>query len=439
MDGSSTTALADIAIILLIGLLLSPLRTRLRQPVVVGEIAVGVVLGPSVLGLLPGDLPHLLFPPEARTHLLAVAQLGIVFTLFAAGWELDLRQLRGRVRAVLAVSAGSVALPCLCAAALAAALVAGRPQPVGGAGSPVLLAVFLGIVLSATALSVMVRIVGENGLQHTRAGAMAAACGALNDVAVWCAVACLAPAARGAGTGHLVLAVAELAGYTAVMAFLVRPLLRRLLDRPAAGGHPLLALLALGSGVLLSAWTASRLGVHPAVGAFVFGLVMPRDAAQELRHAVEAPLRNAGALFVPVFFALTGLSVDLGGLGFAGLAAASAFLAVAWGSRIAGVRVAARLIGVPRHEAVAVAVLLNTKGLGEVVILTIGRDVGIIGDRLFTILLVAAVAATLPVNPLVRRLARSHRAPAGDAVALAHQRPSPAGTAVEGPGGKLPR
>nr|WP_158071953.1 cation:proton antiporter [Kitasatospora sp. CB01950] len=291
------TAPADIAIILLIGLLLSPLRTRLRQPVVVGEIAVGVVLGPSVLGLLPGDLPHLLFPPEARTHL---------------------------------------------------------------------------------------------------------------------------------------------AGCTAAMALLVRPLLRRLLDRPAAGGHPLLALLALGSGVLLSAWTASRLGVHPAVGAFVFGLVMPRDVAQELRHAVEAPLRNAGALFVPVFFALTGLSVDLGGPGFAGLAAASAFLAVAWGSRIAGVRVAARLVGVPRHEAVAVAVLLDTKGLGEVVILTIGRDVGIIGDRLFTILLVAAVAATLPVNPLVRRLARSHRAPAGDAAALAHQQPNPAGTTVEGPGGKLP-
>ncbi|MFJ1792996.1 cation:proton antiporter [Kitasatospora griseola] len=435
MEGSSTTALADIAIILLIGLLLSPLRTRLRQPVVVGEIAAGVILGPSVLGLLPGDLPHLLFPPEARAHLSAVAQLGIVFTLFAAGWELDLRQLRGRVRAVLAVTAGSVAVPCVCAAALAAALVAGRPQLLGRAGSPVLLAVFLGIVLSATALSVMARIVGENSLQGTRAGAMAAACGALTDVAVWCAVACLAPAARGAGTSHLVLAVVELACYTAAMALLVRPLLRRLLDRPVGGGHPLPALLALGGGVLLSAWTASRLGVHPAVGAFVLGLVMPRDTAQELRHAVEAPLRNAGALLVPVFFALTGLSVDLGGLGFAGLAAALAFLAVTWGGRITGVRIAARLAGVPRDEAVAVAVLLNTKGLGEVIILTIGRDVGIIGDRLFTILLVAAIAATLPVNPLMRRLTRAHQGLAG---ALPHQQPDAASTAADA-GRRLPR
>ncbi|MFJ5921006.1 cation:proton antiporter [Kitasatospora sp. NPDC092948] len=422
MDGSSTTALADIAVILLIGLLLSPLRTRLRQPVVVGEIAVGVILGPSVLGLLPGDLPDLLFPPQARTYLAGIAQLGIVFTLFAAGWELDLKQLHGRARAVLAVTVASVAVPLACAAGLAAALVAGRPHLVGGAGSPVLLTVFLCIVLSATALSVMARIAGENRLQSTRIGAMAAACGALTDVGVWCAVAGLAPAARGAGTGHLVLALVELACYSAVMAFLVRPLLRRLLRRPAGGGHPSLVLLALGSGILLSAWIASRLGVHPAVGAFAFGLVMPRDAAQELRNAVEAPLRNAGALLVPVFFALTGLSVDLGGLGVAGLAAAAVFLLVTWGGKFAGVRIGARLAGLPRREAVAVGVLLNTKGLGEVIILTIGRDLGIIGDRLFAILLVGAVAATLPVNPLVRHLTRPpERADGAGAAVLPRQ------------------
>ncbi|MFG2695305.1 cation:proton antiporter [Kitasatospora sp. NPDC048407] len=422
-----TTAMADVAVILLVGLLLSPLRTRLRQPVVVGEIAVGVILGPSVLGLFPGDLPHLLFPPEARVHLLGIAQLGIVFTLFAAGWELDLKQLHGRVRVVLAVTVTSVAVPLACAAVLAAALTVGRPHLVGGAGSPVLLTVFLSIVLSATALSVMARIVGENRLQATRTGAMAAACGALTDLAVWCAVACLAPAAHGDGASHLALALVELACYSAGMAFLVRPLLRRLLRRPAGGGHPSLALLALGSGVLLSGWTASFLGVHPAVGAFAFGLVMPRDAAQELRQAVEAPLRNAGALLVPVFFALTGLSVDLGGLGFAGLAAALVVLAVIWGGKFAGVRIGARLVGVPRREAVAVGVLLNTKGLGEVLILTIGRDLGIIGDRLFTILLVAAVSATLPVNPIIRRLTRSPEAAAGTAV-LPHQQAAVGGS-----------
>lgn len=431
MEGSSTTALADIATILLIGLLLSPLRTRLRQPVVVGEIAVGVILGPSVLGLFPGDLPHLLFPPEVRAHLSVIAQLGIALFMFAAGWELDLKQLRGRVGAVLAVTAASAAVPFAGATALAAVLVAGWPRLVGTAGSPALLAVFLGIAMSASAVSVMARIVGENRLQTTRIGAVATACGALTEITAWCAVACLASVTRSTGTNHLVLALAELACYAAAMAFLVRPLLRRLLHRPAVGGHPLFVLLTVGSGTLLSAWVTSRLGVHAVIGAFAFGLAMPRDTADDLRHAVEAPLRNAGALLVPVFFALTGLSVDLGGLGLTGLAAVLVFLAVTWGGKFAGARIAARLIGVPRREALAVAVLLNTKGLGEILILMIGRDLGIIGERLFTILLVTAFAATLPVNPLVRRITRPHDGASGnDTAVLPRQQQDAAARAV---------
>ncbi|MER8102589.1 cation:proton antiporter [Kitasatospora sp. NPDC094016] len=423
MEGSSSTALADIATILLIGLALSPLRTRLRQPVVVGEIAVGVILGPSVLGLLPGDLPHVLFPPQVREHLSVIAQLGIALFMFAAGWELDLKQLNGRVRTVVAVTAASVAVPFALAVALAAVLAARWPRLIGTDASPVLLAVFLGIALSASALSVLARIVGENQLQATRTGAMATACGALTEITAWCGVACIASAARSGGSDHVLLAFAELACYAAAMAFVVRPLLRRLLRRPTrADGHPLLVLLTLGSGILLSAWTTSWLGMHAVIGAFAFGLAMPRDAAEELRHAVEAPLRHAGALLVPVFFALTGLSVDIGGLGFGSLVAVVVFLVVTWGGKFAGARLGARLIGVPRGEATTVAVLLNTKGLSEVLILTLGRDLGIIGDRLFTVLLVTAFAATLPVNPLVRRLIRAPGARSGTGpVALPRQ------------------
>ncbi|MFD8088186.1 cation:proton antiporter [Kitasatospora sp. NPDC059722] len=438
MEGStpSATVLADIAAVLLIGLLLTPLRTRLRQPVVVGEIAVGVILGPSVLGLLPGHLTDALFPPDVRPHLAVVAQLGIVLFMFAAGWELDLRLLSGRVRAVLAVTAASVLIPFALALVLAAVVAARFPWLLGATASPWLFAAFLGIALSASALSVMARIVGENRLQASGTGAMATACGALTEITAWCAVVFLAAAARDpgsagpSGSGHALLTLGQVACYAVAMAFVVRPLLRRLLRLPVgAGGHPFLALLIVGSGLLLSAWVTSRLGVHAVIGAFAFGLAMPRDTAEELRHTIELPMRHAGALLVPVFFALTGLSVDLTGLGPRGLLAVAVFLAVSWGGKYAGARLGARLTGVPRGEATTLAVLVNTKGLSEVLILTLGRDLGIIGDRLFTVLLLTALTATLPVNPLVRRLTRLPGGAAG-----VPRRPLVATTAEEAQG-----
>ncbi|MBD0689500.1 cation:proton antiporter [Streptomyces sp. CBMA123] len=416
MEGTSaTTVLADVAVVLLAGVALTPLRTRLRQPVVIGEIAVGVILGHGVLGLLPGDPTERLFPPAARAHLAVVAQLGIVLFMFAAGWELDLRRLAGRARTVLAVTTASVALPFAFAAVLAAVLLTRRPGLAGPAATPALFTVFLGIALSAGALSVLARIVEENHLQADGTGVLATACGALTEIVLWCAVAGVSAAAHGPAHGGLLPALARIAGYAAVLALVVRPLLRRLLLGPAlraVTGHPLLILLAVAGGALLSAWTASRLGLHAVIGAFAFGLAMPRDAGEELRQAVQLPLRNAGALLVPVFFALTGLSVDLHGIGTGGLLAAGVLLAVAWGGKFAGAVLAARLTGVPRREAATLGVLLNTKGLGEVLILTLGRDLGIIGERLFTVLLLTALAATLPVNPLVHHLAGRAARPA---------------------------
>ncbi|MFD9688215.1 cation:proton antiporter [Kitasatospora sp. NPDC059088] len=416
MDSTSaTTVLADVAVVLLTGVALTPLRTRLRQPAVVGEIAVGVVLGHGVLGLLPGDPTERLFPPAARAHLAVLAQLGIVLFMFAAGWELDLRRLAGRARTVLAVTTASLALPFALAAVLAAALLARHPALAGPAATPALFTVFLGIALSASALSVLARIVEENRLQADGTGVLATACGALTEILLWCAVAAVAAAAHGPDHGGLPAALARIAGCAAALVLLVRPLLRRLLLGPARRAvtdRPLLVLLAVAGAALLCAWTASRLGLHAVIGAFALGLAMPRDAGEELRRAVQLPLRNAGALLVPVFFALTGLSVDLHGIDAAGLLAAALLLAVAWGGKFAGAVLGARLTGVPRREAATVGVLLNTKGLGEVLILTLGRDLGIIGERLFTVLLLTALAATLPVNPLVHRLAGRAGAPA---------------------------
>ncbi|MBH1938024.1 cation:proton antiporter [Streptomyces sp. AV19] len=188
------------------------------------------------------------------------------------------------------------------------------------------------------------------------------------------------------------------------MACAVRPLLHRFLHRDRQAGHPLLFILVISGGVLLSSCATARLGVHSVLGAFAFGLTMPRDLPPDLRQSLEEPLHNTGALLIPVFFALTGLSVDITELGPAGAIELAAFLAVAWAGKYAGTFAGARLTGLPRNEANLLATLLNTRGLSEVIMLTLGRDAGIITDEVFTAMLLTALLATASVNPLVRAL-----------------------------------
>ncbi|MCC2275244.1 cation:proton antiporter [Streptomyces sp. ET3-23] len=428
MKGSSLDAavLADIALVLLIGVALGPVRARLRQPAVVGEIAAGLLLGPSVLGLLPGDMPSLLFPPEVRSHLSVIAQVGIALFMFAAGWELDFHALRGRGRSVVAITTASLAVPFALAAALACALLAVRPELTGPTGSPLLFASFLGVVLSVSALSVLIRIVGENRLTATPVGAMATACGAITEVIAWCAVVALLTAAQGLSAGHLLMTLARIAAYALVMLLAVRPALRAFVTaHPAHGGRPILLILVISSGVFLSAWCTTQMGIHAVIGAFAFGLAMPRDLEPDLRHAIENPLHHTGALLIPVFFALTGLTVDVTDLGPQGLLAVIAFLAVAWGGKFAGAALTARLLHLPWRDAATLGTLINTKGLSEIIMLTLGRDAGLIDNQLFTALLLTALTATVLVNPLVRHLSGGPACPGpGQAVPVQqHQQP----------------
>ncbi|MFF4407610.1 cation:proton antiporter [Streptomyces sp. NPDC001404] len=427
MKGSSLDAvvLADIALVLLVGVALTPVRARLRQPAVVAEIAAGILLGPSVLGLLPGDLPHALFPEEVRSHLSVVAQVGIALFMFAAGWQLDFQALRGRGRSVLAITGASLAVPFALATALAYVLLAVRPELTGSSGSPLLFALFLGIVLSMSALSVLIRIVGENRLQATPVGAIATASGAITEVLAWCALIALITVAQGLGTDSLALTLSRLTSYALVMLLAVRPALHSFLARQRLhGGRSLMPILVVSSGVFLSSWCTAWAGIHAVIGAFVFGLVMPRDLDPDLRHAVENPLHHTGALLVPVFFALTGLTVDVTRLGRHGVLALAAFLVVAWGGKFAGAALTSRALHHSWRDAATLGVLVNTKGLSEIIMLTLGRDAGFIDDRLFTVLLLTALTATVLVNPLVRHLTGEPGRPGPAGPVPAQQRPA---------------
>ncbi|GAU64824.1 Kef-type K+ transport system membrane protein [Streptomyces sp. NBRC 110611] len=403
--------LIDLAVILLCGIALVPLCRRLRQPVIVGEIAVGILLGPSVLGQLPGDLPRLLFPDEVRPYLGVVAEIGIVFFLFAAGWELDLGALRGRGRAVVAVSASSMALALLCASVVAYAVQAIHPALPARGVHPLVFSLFVGTALSITAFSVLARVLHENGLHTTPVGTTATAAAGVGEIFAWCGVTVVIALGTGGGTGQLARTAAELAVYGLVMAFLVRPLLRRLAVRIDLVQHHSLALATVCAGLFLSASATAWIGVHAALGAFAFGVALPRlDPATQA--AVAAPFQQMGAILLAAFFVVTGLSADLTTLSGLGLLSVGILLFAACAGKFAGAALAHRAFGAAWGEAGLLGVLLNCRGVTELVVLAIGRQAGLIGDKLFTMLVLIALLTTAAVAPLTRLLsARADTAP----------------------------
>ncbi|GAA3854930.1 cation:proton antiporter [Streptomyces sedi] len=401
---TESVVMADLAIVLLLSAAVVPLARRLRQPPVVGEIAVGIALGPSVLGLLPGDLPGLLFPDDARPLLSAIAQLGLLLFMFLAGWELDLARLRGRGRAVGTMAGLSMVVPFLLGLGVAGWL---HSSYAGDGVSPGTFALYLGTAFAITAFPVLARVIRDGGLSRTRVGGTAMACAAIGDVIAWCVLAlvvALVESGGGRGGAETLRVVGLTALYGLLLGALVRPLLRRAAARGwfAARGTVLALVVA---GVLLSSVATTWIGVHAIFGAFAFGLVMPRDLAPSQRELLEPPLERVSGLLLPVFFVVTGLTVDIGALGPADTAVLALVVAVAVVGKLVGAALPARALGMGWREATVFGALMNTRGLTELVVLEIGRQLGVISSELFTMMVLMALLTTAMAGPVIHRLA----------------------------------
>ncbi|WP_180931271.1 cation:proton antiporter [Streptomyces sp. AJS327] len=399
---AESVALADVALVLLIGRLALRICGRLKQPPVVAEIAIGIALGPSLLGLLPGDLPGLLFPDEVRPMLSALAQLGLLLFMFLAGWEMDLSQLRGRTRSFSALAALAMAVPFALGAGVAL-LLAGRYA--NGEVSRTAFVLFLSTAFAITAFPVLARIIRDSGLQGSPLGVISMLCAAAGDVAAWCVLVLVVAVAESGSHGQFLLVLALTAAYALVMVGVVRPGLRLLLARTRRVGvsrGSLFVLLACG--VFLSSWVTSWIGVHGIFGAFAFGLVMPRGLREEVRSGIATPMVTTVTLLLPVFFIVTGLSVDVGTLGLAGLGFLALVMATAVVGKFAGTVLPARLSGMSWREAGAFGALMNTRGLTELVILDVGRQLGAIDTEMFTMMVLMAVGTTAMAGPLLHWL-----------------------------------
>lgn len=373
-------------------------RRWLGQTQVVSEMVTGVLLGPSLLGVVAPDVHAWIFPPASMPVLYALAQVGLVLYMFLVGLELDVGLIVGRVRGAMLVSWAGIAVPLALGAAAGAAL-HGRADlfaPGIGAGTG---ALYLGAAMSITAFPMLARIIHEKGIARTRLGTLTLAAGASDDALAWCLLAIVLARLE----GSLAAALPTVAGGAAFVVGMLT-LGRRLLaplgrqverDGRLAPGTMVTALLV----VMLAAWTTDALGLYAVFGAFVAGVAMPRGrfVAAVLTHVDLL----ATTLFLPVFFVYSGLNTQVGLLAGAELwAIALGLLAIAVAGKGVACLLAARLAGEPWRRAAAIGVLMNARGLMELIILDVGLARGIITPTLFTVMVLMAVVTTLMASPL---------------------------------------
>jgi Kef-type K+ transport system membrane component KefB len=386
-----------IAVVILAARAVGALAGRLGQPKVMGEVLAGILLGPTLLGALLPDVEAYLFPAQVIPLLSAAADLGLALYMFLVGLEQDPRLLRGRLAQAAFVSTASVAVPMLLAAALALPLF-----PLLGADTGYApFALFLGAALSITAFPVLARILVERRMLKRQVGAMAMASAALNDVAAWFLLAIAVAAATPAGSllgAFRILGLAVL--FSAAMALVVRRLVGRVtLAYDQAGHVPASWVAAILVGVLLSAYVASWIGLAAIFGAFVMGLILPRraDLTQEVTRRLEDVVV---IVLLPLFFVVTGLRVQLGLLDRPVLwLLTAALFGVAVAGKWLGASVAARYAGLPGRESMALGALMNTRGLTELIVVTVGLNYGVVSPALFTMLVLVALVTTFMAGP----------------------------------------
>jgi len=392
--------LAQIAIILLCARVLGRAVGLIGQPKVVGEMAAGIMLGPSLLGWIAPGVSSALFPASSLGFLNALSQIGLLFFMFLVGLELDSRLIRGRGHAVVVTSHASIVAPFFLGACLALFL---YPRLSDDSVTFTGFALFIGAAMSVTAFPVLARILQERGLTRTKLGTIAIACAAVDDVSAWCILAAVVLIVRSADAP---IPIPVMVGGSVLFVLVMLTVVRRALGRLEVtyerwGGKlsqdRIAAVIFL---VLASGWVTERLGVHAVFGAFLAGAVMPKGEAfvREFRDRFEDVMV---VLFLPLFFAFTGLRTSIALISGDLWGYMAVIMLVAVAGKLGGCAIAARATGMTWRESCALGTLMNTRGLMELVILNVGYDIGVISPALFSMMVLMALATTFMTTPVL--------------------------------------
>ncbi|GAB4856927.1 Cation/H(+) antiporter 20 [Ancistrocladus abbreviatus] len=396
----------------LVAFLLKPLR----QPKVVAEIVGGILLGPSALGQNKNFL-HWVFPPWSTPILESVASIGLLFFLFLVGLELDLSTIRRSGKRAFGIAFVGISLPFAFGAGVT--LILRRAIHEANWVSYGQSLVFMGVALSITAFPVLARILAELKLLTTDVGEMAMAAAAFNDVAAWVMLALAIALTGNTGNGHGLDHKSSLTSiwvlfsgiaFTSFMLIIVRPAMtwvaRKCLPEDDILDQAYVCITLIG--VMLSGFITDLIGIHAIFGAFVFGLTIPKgsDFANRLIKRIED---FVSTLLLPLYFASSGLKTDVAKInGAEAWGLLVLVISTACAGKILGTFLVAMLCTIPVRESLALGVLMNTKGMVELIVLNIGKEKKVLNDEMFTILVLMALFTTFITTPAVMAIYKSN-------------------------------
>lgn len=399
--------LIQFIVIMIVTRLFGYLVSFVAQPTVVGEIIAGIILGPSLMGALFPDMFITLFPKESLGNLHLISQLGLIFFMFVVGMELDFDKIKKQSSASVFISHVSIIFPFFLGVALAYWL-----YPIFAPKNITFIpfALFIGIAMSITAFPVLARIIKEKNLTDTRYGSMAITCAAADDITAWYILALIIAFSISGSLSSSFILLLFIALYVVIMFYAVRPLLAKIgqaqSERLSMNGMSFIIVL-----LLLSSLATEAIGVHALFGAFMAGAMMPSSAVSRLKELIAPRLEYVSLLvLLPLFFALTGLRSEIGLLNSVDAwLICGGIIVIAVFGKLFGSALASKYMGFSWRDSFALGILMNTRGLMELVVLNIGYEMGILSTELFTMFVVMALATTIMTGPFLNLVTRGFK------------------------------
>jgi len=399
-----STLLTQIIVILITAGVFRRLFRRIGQPPVMGEMLAGIVLGPSVLGWFYPPALSFLFPVQSLEILRQLSQIGVVLFMFIVGTELNIRLLREKGTEAVMISHASIIVPFLLGTTLSLFLYR-ELAPAGTSFNA--FALFIGVAMSITAFPVLARILEDRKLSQTTLGSIAITCAAVDDVTAWCILALVIAIVKSTGLESAAITIGLTLVFAVAMIFLVRPQLARLIKEPDSQQHRRRLIPIILAFVFACALITETIGIHALFGAFVAGVIMPPST--EFRIFLKDKLEAFGSYaLLPLFFAFTGLRTQVSLLNdWQGWALCGVIILVAIAGKLGGSMLMSRWTGMSWSQSFSIGVLMNTRGLVELVVLNIGYDLGILSGRIFAMMVLMALVTTFMTGPLLSLVKRS--------------------------------
>ena len=389
--------LLQIIVIIAFARLFGYLFKKIGQPAVIGEIVAGIVLGPSIVGAYFPEISHFLFPAASLSSLSFLSQIGLILFMFIIGMELDLKAIGKQAYGAVIISHASIIIPYTLGMGLAYYIY----RDYAPANITFLsFALFMGISMSITAFPVLARILQEKGLTRSKLGAMALTCAAADDITAWCILAAVIALVKSGSSFSVLYTIALAIIYVLVMLKIVRPFLERLstvYDNKEKKRTPIIALFFIL--LIISSYITSVIGVHALFGAFMAGVSMPSSFS--FRKIVIDKIEDVSIiLLLPLFFVITGLRTEIGLINQGHLWITFGWiLLVAVAGKFGGSALAAKIVGQSWKDSLSIGVLMNTRGLMQLIVLNIGYDLGILTPEIFAMMVLMALVTTFMTGP----------------------------------------